>query len=93
MYGGDTGSAGWSMASQDGIGLSRGCADASALSKIAAVCTGFFNGIQAGKGRIDMKLSIISFTNNGLELSKRVSESLMENTGITNGSLYKMFPL
>lgn len=30
-----------------------------------------------------MKLSIISFTNNGLELSKRVSESLTENTGIT----------
>ena len=30
-----------------------------------------------------MKLSIISFTNNGLELSKRVAESLMENTGIT----------
>lgn len=30
-----------------------------------------------------MKLSIISFTNNGLELSKKVSESLMENTGIT----------
>ena len=29
-----------------------------------------------------MKLSIISFTNNGLELSKRVAESLMENTGI-----------
>ena len=30
-----------------------------------------------------MKLGIISFTNNGLELSKRVAESLMENTGIT----------
>ncbi len=30
-----------------------------------------------------MKLSIMSFTNNGLELSKRVSESLTENTGIT----------
>lgn len=29
-----------------------------------------------------MKLGIISFTNNGLELSKRVAESLMENTGI-----------
>ena len=30
-----------------------------------------------------MKLGIISFTNNGLELYKRVAESLMENTGIT----------
>ena len=30
-----------------------------------------------------MKLGIISFTNNGLELSKRVAESLTENTGIT----------